>query len=102
MNFSKTKPDLVVPSMENIVQDVTGAKINHNTFSENICSSLQHIYDDYLKKYFFFIFLIIVAVTFLLYRYYQTKYNKEKIKKNIDKQDQIANEIRQLLIENKK
>jgi len=113
MNFSKTRPDLVEPKIELIVQDATGAKINQNTFSENVSKSLQYFYDNYFKKYLLFLILIIVLILFLLYRYYKNKElkrvreisenkNKEKIKTfEAKEQEQMTKHIYEILKQNR-
>jgi len=114
MNFSKTKPDLIEGNTVVVLQEVTGAKIDKKTFSENICNSLQGFYDDYFKKYFFFLLLIIILILFLLYRYYKNKELKKE--KQIimsdnnnysspsqinSKQDELTKEIYRILKEKK-
>lgn len=78
MNFSKTKPDLIEGNTAIVLKEVTGAKIDKKTFSENICNSLQGFYDNYFKKYFFFLLLLIILILFLLYRYYKNKELKKE------------------------
>lgn len=115
MNFSKTKPDLIESTHDAVVPEATNTKINQPTFSENICGSLQSFYDNYFKRYAFFLILIIIGILFLLYRYYKNKEikrQKEIMQKKLSfaestdlplnsQQDQMTRHIYELLKENK-
>lgn len=105
MNISKNKSNLIESANDIVIQQVAGAKLNHPTFSENVCGSLTSIYENYLKRYAILLIIIICTIAFLLYRYYKNKEIKQKRDKNINKpvssEDIMTKRIYEILKQNK-
>jgi large-conductance mechanosensitive channel len=104
MSFSKSKINLIESANDIVIQVAAGTKMNHPTFSENVCNSLTSIYDNYLKKYAILWIIIICAIVFLLYRYYKNKEVKRKrvedVKNNTSSEEIMTRRIYEILQKN--
>lgn len=89
--FSGKNPDLIGPTMRTTLNDIMNKpKINNSTISEKIIGAISNFYTDYISENTFVIFIIILIIICLVYRYYDKK-NKDKNNKdkNNDKENFI-------------
>jgi hypothetical protein len=76
--YSGKQPNLIGPVMKNTINRISKVpKMGGNTVSDKISNFMTHIYKSYIEENKIFVFLIIIMVIFLIYRYYNKKNNSE-------------------------
>jgi len=79
--YSGKQPNLIGPVMKSTICRVIKKPNINNTVSDKIATYMSDLYKDYIVDNKVIIFIILIFVSFLIYRYYNTKAKVEKEKK---------------------
>lgn len=75
--YSREQPNLIGNVMKETIYNVVKKPKVNNTVSDKIANMLSVFYKEYIMEYKLVIFIIILVIGFLVFRYYNKK-NKEK------------------------
>lgn len=73
---SGKQPNLVGPIMKSTVNKVIKKPVINSTISDKITAYVSDFYNNYIMENKLLVFIVIAAVAFLIYRYYNTKNKK--------------------------
>lgn len=95
--YSGKQPNLIGPLMKSTIYKVIKKpQIAGNTISDKVSNGLSSLYKTYIVDNKLVVFIIIIIMVFLIYRYYQTK-SISKSKSLIKKQEEFLNQDRNLI-----
>lgn len=77
--YSGKQPNLIGPIMKSTVCKIMKKPAINNTVSDKITTYLSEFYKDYIVDNKIIIMVIIIFISFLIYRYYETKTKNSKV-----------------------
>ena len=81
--YSNKHPDLIGPIMKSTVNKIIKKPTINNTISDKISQYISQFYNKYIAENKLTIFIIVMIIGFLIYRYNNKNDNKNN-KKNLD------------------
>lgn len=79
--YSKSQPNLILPKMKKTVYKIIKKAPNHLTVSEKVSNMMSEYYNSYIEPNKVVIFIALIIVLFLVYRYYNRTNTKDSVEK---------------------
>lgn len=93
--YSGKQPNLIGPIMKSTVCKVMKRPVINNTVSDKVTTYAYNLYGGYISENKLIIFILLVFIAFLIYRYYNKK-TTPKIKKESSLTEENINLINQI------
>lgn len=89
--YTGKQPNLVGPIMKSTVNKVTKLQPSNNTISDKITTYVNDFYNTYIAENKMIVLVLLLAIIYLIYRYYSVKEKKPMITEKFDQNDDEKN-----------